>query len=131
MFLTDTHPLVWYSNGKYAQLSPKVLKAFQKAEASETVIYISAVTFWEIALLDNLGKIKLKERFDRWANDLLSKNGFEIVPLEPSIISQSVGFNFNEDSFDKVIVASAIELQVPLITKDRAITESNLVEIYW
>ncbi len=63
--------------------------------------------------------------------DLLSKNGFEIVPLEPSIISQSVGFNFNEDSFDKVIVASAIELDVPLITKDWAITESNLVEIYW
>lgn len=131
MFLTDTHPLIWYSTGKHAQLSRKVLNAFHKAEASETVIYVSAVTFWEIALLENLGKIKLNERFDRWANDLLAKNGFEIVPLEPSIISRSVGYNFNDDSFDKVIVAGAIELDVPLITKDWAITESNLVEIYW
>ncbi len=78
MFLTDTHPLVWYSNGKYSQLSPKVLKAFQKAEASETVIYISAVTFWEIALLDNLGKIKLKERFDRWAKIYCQKTALKL-----------------------------------------------------
>jgi PIN domain nuclease of toxin-antitoxin system len=131
MFLTDTHPLIWYSTNKHTQLSRKVLNTFQKAEKAETVIYISAVTFWEVALLENLGKIKLNERFDRWAENLLSKNGFEIVPLEPSIISRSVGFNFNDDSFDKVIVASAIELEVPLITKDWAVTKSNLVEIYW
>lgn len=131
MFLTDTHPLVWYSTNKHSQLSRKVLSAFQKADESETVIYISAVTFWEIALLNNLGKIKLNETFNHWAKALLEKNGFEIVPLEPPIISQSVGFNFNDDSFDKVIVASAIELDVALITRDWAITESNLVEIYW
>jgi PIN domain nuclease of toxin-antitoxin system len=131
MFLTDTHPLIWYATNKHSHLSAKVLTAFQKAEAAETVIYISAVTFWEIALLENLGKIKLKEKFEYWAKKLLAKNGFEIVPLEPSIISRSVGYNFNDDSFDKVIVASAVELEVPLITKDWAITESNLVEIYW
>ncbi len=131
MFVTDTHPLIWYSTGKHSQLSRKVLTAFQKTEASEKLIYIPADVFWEIALLENLGKIKLNERFDRWANALLGKQGFEIVPLETSIISQAVGYNFNNDSFDKIIVASTVELDVPLITKDIAITESNLVEIYW
>lgn len=130
MFVTDTHPLVWYSTGKHTHLSRKVLTAFQKAETSETLIYIPAVVFWEIALLENLGKIKLNERFDRWADNLLANNNFEIVPLETSIISQSVGYNFNNDSFDKIIVASAAELDVPLITKDTAIIESNLIEIY-
>ena len=95
------------------------------------MIYVPAVVFWEIALLENLGKIKLKERFDRWADVLLAKNGFEIVPLETSIIAQSTGYNFNNDSFDKIIVATAKELDAPLITKDVAITESNLIEIYW
>jgi PIN domain nuclease of toxin-antitoxin system len=131
MFISDTHPLIWYSTGKYSQLSRKVLNLFQKAETGESLIYIPAVTFWEIALLENLGKIKLDKRFDFWANELLSGNGFEIVALEPSIISKSVGYNFNDDSFDKVIVASAVELDVPLITKDVAIAEANLVEIYW
>lgn len=131
MFVTDTHPLIWYSTGKHSQLSRKVLIAFQKAETAETLIYVPAVVLWEIALLESLGRIKLNERFDRWANVLLAKRGFEIAPLEAPVISQAVGFNFNNDSFDKIIVANAMELEMPLITKDLAITESNLVEIYW
>ena len=131
MYVTDTHPLIWYATGKHSSLSPKVLTVFNKAEAAETQVYVPAVVFWEIALLENLGKIKLKERFDRWANALLAKNGFEIVPLDPSIISLAIGYNFNRDVFDKIIVASAIELDLPLMTKDTAIIESNLIEIYW
>ncbi len=131
MYVTDTHPLIWYATGRHSTLSPKVLKAFQQAETFETLIYVPAVVFWEIAMLESLGKIKLKETFDRWADQLLGRNNFEIVPLETAIIHRSVGFNFNNDFFDKAIVASAIELDVPLITKDIAITESKLVEIYW
>lgn len=94
MFVTDTHPLVWYSTEKHNQLSRKVLSAFQKAESAETLIYVPAVVFREIALLKNLRKIKLKEQFDRWADGLLAKQGFDIIPLETSIIWQSIGFNF-------------------------------------
>lgn len=82
-------------------------------------------------MLENLGKIKLNEKFEHWTNNLLSKSGFEIVQLEPVIIANSIGYNFNNDSFDKIIVASAIYLDLPLITKDVAVTDSNLVEIYW
>ena len=131
MFVTDTHPLVWYTTAKYAQLSPKVLAVFQKADAGESLIYVPAVVLWEIALLEHLRKIQMKEKFGRWASALLAKNGFAMVPLETSIISQSLGYNFNNDIFDKVIVATAADLEIPLITKDFAITESNLVETYW
>jgi PIN domain nuclease of toxin-antitoxin system len=131
MFVTDTHPLIWFSNGKHSQLSKKVLNTFEKAEKTEIVIYIPAVVLWEIALLENLGKVKLAERFDRFSDNILAQDGFELIPSEPNIIFQSVGYNFNNDSFDKIIVASAASLDVPLITKDIAITESNLVEIYW
>lgn len=131
MFVTDTHPLLWFANNKISKLSPKVIKAFQKAERGESLIYIPAVVFWEIAILENLGKIKLTDRFDRWADILLGQNNFEIVPLEISIIARSVDYNFNNDVFDKIIVASAVALDSPLITKDYAVTDSNLTEIYW
>lgn len=131
MYVTDTHPLIWYATGKHSQLSPKVLKAFQKTETFETLIYIPAVVFWEIAMLENLGKIKLRDNFERWSNRLIGGNNFEIVPLEISIVARSLGFNFNKDYFDKVIVASALELDVPLITKDIAVTDSKLVDIFW
>jgi PIN domain nuclease of toxin-antitoxin system len=98
---------------------------------TQALIYIPAVSFWEIALLERLGKIKLRDGFARWSSALLAKRGFAILPLETSIIAQAVGYNFNNDLFDKVIVASAAEVGAPLISKDVAITESNLVEIWW
>jgi PIN domain nuclease of toxin-antitoxin system len=131
MFVTDTHCLVWYFNGKHSSLSPKVLSAFQKAEDAEIVIYIPAVVFWEIALLEKRGRIVLKDGFENWSRKILSKNGFAMAHLETEIIAKSVGFNFNDDPFDAAIVATAIEFEIPLITRDVAITESNLVEIFW
>ncbi len=131
LYVTDTHPLVWHAGDKHTKLSVKALKAFQQAETSQALIYVPAVTFWEIALLEKLGKLKLLDGFAKWSVTLLAKPGFAILPLETSIIAQAVSYNFNNDPFDSVIVASAAEIGVPLITKDVAITESNLVEIWW
>ena len=82
-------------------------------------------------MLEKHGKIKLDCGFETWAANLLGKSGFLLAELEPAIISRSIGYNFNDDLFDKVIVATAAELDLPLITKDLAITESKLVEVYW
>lgn len=131
LYVTDTHPLIWFESGKHSALSTKVLSVFQRAEKSEVLIYIPAVVFWEIALLNKTGRIKLAENFERWSAKLLSKNGFAIAQLETEIINDAVGYNFNNDPFDSVIVATASRLELPLITKDVAITNSNLVEIYW
>jgi len=131
MYVADTHSVIWYFTGKHSALSPKVLAAFQKAENAEIVIYIASVVFWEIALLEKRGRIILKNGFEKWSRKTLSKNGFAVAHLETEIIAKSVGYNFNEDPFDAAIVATAIEFEIPLITKDFAITESNLVEIFW
>ena len=131
MFVTDTHPLIWSSNRKFSLLSKEVLKAFEQANDGEIVIYVPSVVFWEAAMLEKIGKIKLDCGFETWAANLLGKSGFPLAELEPAIISRSIGYNFNDDLFDKVIVATAAELDLPLITKDLAITESKLVEVYW
>lgn len=131
MFVTDTHPLIWSSNRNFSLLSKKVLKAYERANGGEIIIYIPTVVLWEAAILEKNGKIKLEGGFENWAENLLSKSGFLPFELEPAIISRSVGFSFNDDLFDKAIVATAIELDFPLITKDFAITESKLVEVYW
>ncbi len=131
MYVADTHSVIWYFNGKHSALSPKVLAAFQKAENAEIVIYIPSVVFWETALLEKRGRIILKDGFEKWSRKVLSKSGFAIAHLETEIIAKSVGYNFNDDPFDAAVVATASEFEIPLITKDIAITESNLVEIFW
>ena len=131
MFVTDTHAIVWASTNQLSQLSPKVLSVFEKADKGEVLVYIPAAVLWEVAILQSLRKIDLHERFDYWASKLLKKQGFEIINLDTSIITNAVGYNFNNDIFDKVIVASAVEFDLPLITKDNAIIDSNLIEVYW
>ncbi len=69
--------------------------------------------------------------FLRWAEKLLNNPGFGIAPLEPEIIALGAGYNVNNDPFDETITAFAAHLDLPLITKDLAITNSGLVEIYW
>lgn len=131
MFVTDTHPLIWYSNGRFSLLSKKVLRIFEKAARSETVIYVPSVVLWEAANLENIGKIKLADGFERWASRVMDKPAFLLTELEIGIISQAMGYGFIQDPFDRAIVATASEMNLPLITKDVAITESNLVEVYW
>ena len=131
MFVSDTHPLLWFLTGQHSLLSKKILSAFEDAIAGQSLIKIPSVVLWEIAILDARGRIKLNNTFEHWAGKMSAVSGFDIVQLETPIISLSVGYSFNNDIFDKAIVATAVELDLPLITKDAAITESNLVEVYW
>lgn len=131
IFVTDTHPLVWYATNKYSSLSKKVLRTFQQADDGEVLIYVPTVVFWEVAILEKSGKIRLQDGFDKWLASLLNQTGFAEAVFDSSIIKQAIGYNFNEDIFDAAIVATVTALDFPLITKDVAISQANLVEIYW
>lgn len=131
MFVTDTHPLVWYATNKVSNLLERTLAIFEAANKSENVVHIPAAALLECAMLEKRGEVQFKDGFERWANNLLKKSGFLIAEMSLEIISRGVGLGINKDPFDKVIIGTAIELDLPLITIDVAITESNLVEVYW
>ena len=131
MFVTDTHALVWYATQKRSKLSRSVVTVFEKANNGEVTISIPSIVLFEIAMLERDGEISLDEGFLNWARKLRKKSGFLFEELTPEIAPYSTGFKFNTDPFDRIIVATAIELDLPLITKDVAITESSLVEVYW
>ena len=131
VYVTDTHPLIWYAAGKHANLSKKVQRAFQEATSDRALIFVPAVVFWEIALLNKLGRVTIREPFERWAAALLAKSGFDVIELDPAVIAGAMDFDFNKDPFDAVIVACAAARDLPLITKDVAITEARVVEVMW
>lgn len=131
VYITDTHPIVWYATNKHSSLSKKVLRVFQQADIGEVLIYVPTIVFWEIAILENLGKIRLQDGFAKWSDSLLAQTGFAEAVFDSSIIKDSIAYNFNDDIFDAAIVATAVLMDFPLITKDVAITASNLTETYW
>ena len=100
VYVTDTHPIVWFTLNKQSNLSVKALAAFEAAANGQAFIYIPSVVLWEVALLERSGRIKLKDSFLRWSEKVLRHSNFGIAPLEPAVIAQAVGYNFNNDPFD-------------------------------
>ena len=130
LFVTDTHPLIWYMAGKHSQLSRKALAAFNAAARNEALIYVPSFVLWEIALLLKVGRIALDEDFGDWAERLIGHPGFDLADFSVQTATEAYRYPFS-DPFDGVIAATARVMDLPLITRDHEITESGLVDAYW
>ena len=131
LYAAYTHALIFFANQKHRQLSKKALRAFEAAVNGQAYIYIPAPVVWEASLLEKIGQVKFSKPFAAWVKDLLQMKCYEVVPLDAEIITESRDYGFNDDIFDAAIVATAKLKDVPLITRDNAITNSGLVDIYW
>ena len=88
-------------------------------------IILPAISVWETAMLAAKGRLKLEPGVDEW----VARNLEAPVELEPlsagiSIRSSQLG-EFHGDPADRLIVATALVLQMPLVTADRQIREWN------
>ncbi len=131
LYVTDTHPLIWYATNHHAKLSRKVLRIFSDATHEEALVYVPAAVLWEISVLLKRGRVPLWEPFEHWARALLAQGGFDLAPLDLQVIAEASYLTFNGDPFDAVIVATARLKELPLITKDQEITTAGMVEIAW
>jgi PIN domain nuclease of toxin-antitoxin system len=59
--------------------------------------------------------------------------GFEVAAVDAATMARLMGFPLSvlPDPWDRMIVATALHLGVPLVTKDRAITATGVVETIW
>jgi len=128
VYVTDTHPLVWYAAGKHRQLSPKVLRAFHAAADAEALIYVPVL--WEMAMLLKVGRIALQEPYGDWAEHLLAQPGFALAAVDVRMLAEAYYYPF-PDPFDSVITATAKVMDLPLMTNDAEINASQLADIYW
>jgi PIN domain nuclease of toxin-antitoxin system len=131
LYVTDTHPLVWFARGFHTRVSRRALRIFEAAMRDEVLIYIPAAALWEIGILHKIGHIALREPFERWSERLLARRGFDLAAHDARVISQSLAYNFTDDIFDAAITATASVLDLPLITRDAAITKAQVVEVFW
>lgn len=131
VYVTDTHALVWYFTKQHRRLSRRALAAFKQAEDSEAFIYVPSVVLWEISRHEQVGVIKLNESYEDWVEALLALPCFDSGPLDEQVVIEARKHTFNRDVFDAAIIATARLKDIPLITKDQAITDSGAVEVYW
>jgi PIN domain nuclease of toxin-antitoxin system len=130
VYVTDTHPLVWYATNKQAKLSKKALSAFNAATREEALIYVPGFVFWEIAMLLKIGRVSLQESYCDWAEHLIAQAGFDVAPFSVEVTAEAYTYPF-ADPFDAVITATAKVMDLALITRDQDITDSRLIDIHW
>lgn len=131
VYVTDTHPLIWYACREHRRLSKKALRIFDRAWNSQAFIYVPAVALWEIAIIVRLGQVRLPTPFDSWAGALERQPGFDVAPLDLKVMAEFFRLRINGDPFDEAIVAPALVNDLPLITADVAIADSQVIEVVW
>jgi PIN domain nuclease of toxin-antitoxin system len=131
VYVTDTHPLIWYTAGKHAKLSPRVRQIFVAAFADRSLIVVPSPVLWEISLLVEHERIKLREPFHHWAAALVARRGIDLAALDLDVIAEAHRCTFHGDPFDRTIVATAKLMDLPLLTRDQTIVDANLVDVVW
>ncbi len=64
-------------------------------------------------------------------NWMKSQPNYELMPLDPELVISSHTLTAIPDIFDRLIVAEALRLNLPLITRDSVIRASGLVNVIW
>ena len=128
LYVTDTHPLVYFSTGKIQKLGKNARRAFREAERGRARVIIPVTVLEEILRLSENGRIRLVLPFrDLVARYQQDASPFFIQDYTQDILLAAARFPAIRDPFDRVIVATAHLLEYPLITNDDFLQEEGFV----
>ena len=130
--VADTHTVIWYLV-EPERLSQIALDALEGVIAAGEPVYISAISLIEICYL-------IEKR--RIASDLLQRilavlnepdPSLIVVPIDLaiSIAVQNIDRDTVPDMPDRIIAATALHLNLPLVTRDRKIQASQSIITIW
>jgi PIN domain nuclease of toxin-antitoxin system len=123
----DTHAILW-AMGEPARLGDHARNALRGAAKED--LLLSDMSLLEISMLATKGRMTC-------ADGVLStlraiEDRVTVLRVNASIATRAMELKLpHGDPFDRVIVASALEVRLPLCTRDRMITKSGLVRVVW
>ena len=114
--LLDTHVLVW-AESLDQRLGP--ITRAMLLDTSHTLL-VSPITTLEISRLIALSRLTLRKPLRDWLESAKQHLGFEDAPFthRAAIDSYELPDPFHKDPADRMLVATARELDCPLITAD-------------
>ncbi len=94
-------------------------KAKKIIEDSKTVVFVSAVTGWELAIKTQIGKFKSAGLVHALEREI-EKEGFVELPIsmEHALLAGSLG-SPHKDPFDRLLIAQAQVEEVPIVSNDK------------
>ncbi len=125
--LLDTHAFLWFIAGSN-ELSDK---ARELIEDENNRVFLSAASLWEMAIKVSLEKLTLSEPFETLIPEQLALNGMEILGITVAHTTQVAILPFHHrDPFDRLIIAQALEEQIPVISADDTFDKYGVTRIW-
>ena len=124
--LLDTQVFLWMhvSSARMSSTARATLR-----DGANTLLF-SAVSSWEIAIKYALGRLSLPDLPSRYVTDRIRTSGLTPVAIEHVHALRVEGLPLHHrDPFDRLLVAQAMELGVPIMTADSAFA-SYEIEVF-
>lgn len=130
MILLDTHALVWFVD-QPAKLSRPAFREIEK-HAAKRELLVSEISWWEIAMLVQKGRLELNQPVQRWLQVVVEMDGVNAAGITPGIAVIGVGLPaLLTDPADRIIYATAQEWGCSLVSADERMQEIGAVKIIW
>ncbi|MGH2632547.1 MAG: type II toxin-antitoxin system VapC family toxin [Tepidiformaceae bacterium] len=126
----DTHVWLWWMI-QPTRLSSAARRAIEVADLR----LIAAISCWEVALLVDRGRVVLQPAgtTSDFVQTSLTYSNTQFADLTPQIAIRAaqLGPGFHKDPADRLIAATAMEFNVPLVTRDERMRAFAPLQTTW
>jgi PIN domain nuclease of toxin-antitoxin system len=124
--LLDTHALIWWMVDS-SRLTRRALELFKSSKAR---ILVSAVVAWELSIKVRAGKIKPPDLISRMDEAISKQLFFELpITVEHAVRAGLLPLH-HRDPFDRLLVAQAQALNLPILSADRELDRYDLRRVW-
>ena len=130
MILLDTHVVIWLASDD-SRISRPARSAIAEARQSRRGLAISDFTLFELSLLFGKKKFALAVTPEAFLSEV--ERRFTVFPVTANIALQAFDLSarFPNDPVDRILAATALIEDIPLVTADREIRRSQAVSTIW
>ena len=125
-YLLDTHVLLWsiFDSDKLSQTAKQILLDNSCRKL------ISIASMWEISIKNRIGKLPLPDGVPAIFNEA-DMNGFGIIGISRKCIEVYSGLPLlHRDPFDGIVIATALQKNMTIITTDENIQNYDVPWIW-
>jgi len=128
VIVLDTATWIWRASDP-KRLTTSARRAIDEAEPA----LVCAISVWEVAMLVAKRRIQLDRPVEQWVDIALALPGIQLAALEPAIAVRSTKLpgEFHPDPADRIIVATALENVISIVTPDERIRSYPHVQSVW
>lgn len=118
--LLDTHVWLWSVGGERDLMSAAAWQAIEQAATTHSVA-VSEISFWEIAVKATKRKLQIAD-VREWLSRAESRGAVGVVQVDRHTLVHSALLEYeHRDPADRILIATAMEYQLRLVTADEAI----------